>query len=254
MTGVAGWQALFLGGALLGWLTEGVIVSTAYDNFPINLAWTGLNWHALITALAILGLCRAGVHWPVGKQIAALVALGLGGAYFAQFWPLERGAMPGFGPVLFYITGLGLVVPLANLALDRIALVTLPPLWVLAIAPLCLLLIGILQAAYHPDPRRFSVPVLLVLTVWIMHRLGSGRSALDFGAPAPIWRHALFLLAALIMPLLAVPGWRVLQGHPANWPVFVISGVVSVGLWLWLLVRALRKATVPRQAGPQTPS
>ncbi len=247
ITGIAGWKALFLGGALLGWLTEGVIVSTAYDNFPINLVWTGLSWHALITSLSILGLCRAGVHWPVGRQIAALVALGLGGAYFAQFWPLERGTMPGFGPVLFYIAGLGLVVPLANLVLDRIAQLALPPPWVLAIAPLCLLLLGILQAAYHPDPRRLSIPVLLGLTVWIMQRLGSGRSALAFGAPAPVWRHALFLLAALIVPLLAVPGWHLLQGYPANWPVLVISSVLSLGLWLWLLVQAFRRKSAQTQ-------
>ena len=41
--------ALFLTGALYGWLIEGVIVQTMYDFFPFQIAWTGLAWHALIS-------------------------------------------------------------------------------------------------------------------------------------------------------------------------------------------------------------
>ncbi len=43
--------ALFLAGALYGWLIEGVIVQTMYENFPLQISWTGLAWHALISVL-----------------------------------------------------------------------------------------------------------------------------------------------------------------------------------------------------------
>ena len=41
--------SLFLAGALYGWLTEGVLVQTVYENLPVNISATGLSWHALIS-------------------------------------------------------------------------------------------------------------------------------------------------------------------------------------------------------------
>lgn len=35
-------ESLFLGGALVGWLGEGVLVQTLYDHFPLQISWTGL--------------------------------------------------------------------------------------------------------------------------------------------------------------------------------------------------------------------
>lgn len=43
--------AIFLAGALYGWLIEGVIVQTMYDDFPLQVSFTGLAWHALISVL-----------------------------------------------------------------------------------------------------------------------------------------------------------------------------------------------------------
>lgn len=42
---------LFLAGALYGWLVEGVLVSTTYENLPVSISDTGLSWHALLTIL-----------------------------------------------------------------------------------------------------------------------------------------------------------------------------------------------------------
>lgn len=41
--------ALFLAGAVYGWLIEGVIVQTMYEYFPLQISWTGLAWHSLIS-------------------------------------------------------------------------------------------------------------------------------------------------------------------------------------------------------------
>lgn len=46
------WWSVFLSGAFLGWLTEGVVAMTMFGieglPFPITVSWTGLAWHALI--------------------------------------------------------------------------------------------------------------------------------------------------------------------------------------------------------------
>ncbi len=44
--------AVFLAGALFGWLIEGVFVQTAYEQLPFSISFTGLAWHALLTVLA----------------------------------------------------------------------------------------------------------------------------------------------------------------------------------------------------------
>jgi hypothetical protein len=41
MSGVRGWPALFLGGAIMGWLVEGVVVGTMYEAFPFQLVCWG---------------------------------------------------------------------------------------------------------------------------------------------------------------------------------------------------------------------
>ena len=50
---IAAFPALFLAGAVFGWLAEGVVVDTLYGNadnpFPASISFTGLAWHALIS-------------------------------------------------------------------------------------------------------------------------------------------------------------------------------------------------------------
>jgi hypothetical protein len=43
--------AIFLAGAIYGWLGEGLFVQTMYDSFPLNISWTALAWHSLISVL-----------------------------------------------------------------------------------------------------------------------------------------------------------------------------------------------------------
>jgi ABC-type xylose transport system permease subunit len=86
--------AVFLCGAVLGWLAEGVIVKTMYESLPLSIAWTGLAWHALLTVT----VGWYGVRLVLGKRNMALtasvaVALGLVWGFWAIFWWTER-AMP----------------------------------------------------------------------------------------------------------------------------------------------------------------
>ncbi len=239
-SGLAGWKALFLSGAILGWCVEGAIVSTAYDAFPAQLVWTPLAWHALITALAVFGLCRAGPHWRLASQIAALLAVAVAIAFFAQYWPLERKVMPAPELTLLYLAGFGLLVPLANAALDRLGDVPAPRPRVLWIAPALVVSIWAIQTALAPSFVRLAGPLLVMVTFLAMKRLArSEHASLSFGSPAPLWRHAVFMILPIATTLLCIFGWDSWRGMESNVPFALVTGLVGLGLWLWLMVEAL---------------
>jgi hypothetical protein len=93
---IVSFPAVFLAGAVYGWLAEGIVVDTMYGNkdnpFPASVSFTGLAWHALISV-------GVGWYWQARlltagnwKQIAMLsVALGLGWRLWAGWWPAELG-------------------------------------------------------------------------------------------------------------------------------------------------------------------
>ena len=238
-SGLGGWRALFLGGAILGWLSEGVLVSTAYDAFPFQMVWTPLAWHALITGLAVGGIGRAGPRWPLWRQLAALVALGVFCGSFAQFWPLERGAMPGFAAVAVYLIGVSLVVPAANMVLDRIETPTTIT-WAYKIAWGLALLLWVVQGLFAPSVVRLAVPLAIAITLWSMRRLARADPQPSPARlpPAPLWRHGLFLTAPLLTTIIAEIGWTGVGGIEV-WPFALVLSVGGGGLWLWLVGRAV---------------
>ena len=93
---VASFLALFLAGAIFGWLDEGVVVDTLYGSadspFPASISFTGLAWHALIS----VGI---GWYWQgkvlldasSSRIVAFSVSVGLGWGLWAAWWPAELG-------------------------------------------------------------------------------------------------------------------------------------------------------------------
>jgi hypothetical protein len=248
VSGARGAGGVFLAGALLGWLIEGAIVSTMYAAFPLQLVWTGLAWHALITAAGVLGLGRAAVHWPVRRQIALLVTAGLGFGVWGWYWPVERPVLPGLVGVLAYLAGFGLAVPMANMALDRLSPLVRPAWPTLALPWIIVSAVWAIQSLADPTPVRLALPVLLGLTIWSMVQGGRVHrgEALCFGPPAPLWRHALFLLVPVVAALVTVTGWRWFGAVPVNIPVALATGSIGLGLWLRLLWRAYRLRSAAR--------
>lgn len=248
-TRIAGLGGLFLAGALLGFLIEGVVVATMYQIFPFQLVWTPLAWHALITSVCVFGICRAGPHWPLWRHVMALMALGAGGGFFALFWPLDEGRgnqIPGGESVFGYLVGTGCLVVIANILLDRFKKVPVPPRWVRLIAPMLALTVWIVTSFYDPNPVRVFWPLMVGLTIWAMRRLGDGTSPVSIGAPASVWRHLLFLVAPTTMLIVAVPAWENGVAIASNLVVAGITVPLSLGWWLMLLWRAKR---APATAG-----
>jgi hypothetical protein len=96
--------SLFLCGALFGWLTEGVVVRTMYDAFPLQISWTGLAWHALISVC--FGWQRLRLDLLSGSPRRVLgSSLGLGlfwGIWGIFWWTEEPGRIVSTGSFLVF--------------------------------------------------------------------------------------------------------------------------------------------------------
>lgn len=247
--GLGGLSGAFLGGCLVGFLVEGVVVATMYDAFPVQLVWTPIAWHGLVTGAGVFALHRAAVHWPILRQVAAMAALGLGGGVWAAYWPIERAVLPGAAETAAYLIGSGLAAVAGFLILDRIGRVPVPGKWGGTVMPLLAAALFLAQSAVDPRPQRIALPVVAGLTVWAMRRAGRPGAAISFGAAAPVWRHLLFLIAPALTAAIADFVIRGGPGYAVSMPVAVTTGSVGLGWWLWLLWRALVRPVRPHQPG-----
>jgi hypothetical protein len=79
--------ALFLAGAAFGWIAEGVVVQTTYEQLPLSISFTGLAWHALITVWIGWYAVRKSLHSHDSLAILKICALiGLGYGLWAISW------------------------------------------------------------------------------------------------------------------------------------------------------------------------
>ena len=108
---VKGIWALFLAGAVFGWLAEGVIVQTAYDMLPMSISFTGLAWHALIAVwigwYAVQKALLSSSPWP-SIRLSSLIGL-VYGLWAISWWVEPDGKVspvPEFAMFTFTTTGL----------------------------------------------------------------------------------------------------------------------------------------------------
>ena len=69
--------AVFLAGAVFGWLVEGVIVGTTYESLPFSISFTGLAWHAAISVCIGLRLLPAALRRGGWAAILAPISIGM---------------------------------------------------------------------------------------------------------------------------------------------------------------------------------
>lgn len=169
---VRSFPAIFLVGALFGWLVEGLFALTMYGAggipLPFSISWTGLAWHATFIGFAwywmrtqlqsstkktILGAAVLGVLWgvwslawifetpPVTSTAEGFLGYGL---MFTAFYILALHAYAWFGKGPFRASRIEKTV-LAVLCLAYFALVTVPTYQILALVglPVLFLLIYI---------------------------------------------------------------------------------------------------------------
>jgi len=247
-TGVAELAAAALGGAVMGYMAEGVMVGTIYSPLPFFWVWTPLAWHALISGGLVLGIGRAGRALGPGRMALIWAALG---PRRGVLWAIlaKRGhRSPAAGGILaLYLVAFGGLVVLAHLAMDRIGHLPRPPDAALWIAPGFAVLVWVAQRVADLDPLQVILAVVLALLRWTMRRLGQRGARVTLGAPVPVWQHCLVPIAPLIAvglaPLAWAQGWATLA---SNWVVAGITCLLSV-VWLGRLARrAARRVGAPQ--------
>ena len=94
---VADVRRLFLVGALVGWIVEGMVVGTVYETLPLSISWTALAWHAPLSVV---------VGWYVFPRLLgqggrrAWIAAGGGGVAmgaWSAFMSVDAGVDPDPG-------------------------------------------------------------------------------------------------------------------------------------------------------------
>jgi hypothetical protein len=105
--------ALFLAGAIFGWMTEGLVVQTAYESLPLSISFTGLAWHALVSVWIGWYAVQRCLHSPGLRSTFGLAAL-IGvffGVWAITWWVEPDGgvAPPGEFAIFIFSTTLLLI-------------------------------------------------------------------------------------------------------------------------------------------------
>jgi len=86
--------ALFLAGAVFGWMTEGIVVQTTYEDLPLSLSFTGLAWHALISVWVGWYAVRRALYSGLRSTLLLAAAIGFMYGLWALSWWVEPGEVP----------------------------------------------------------------------------------------------------------------------------------------------------------------
>lgn len=112
--------AVFLAGAIYGWLLEGIIVQTTYDDFPLNISFTALAWHAIISVW--IGWYLLPRLMRTGKNLAwVCIGLGIGFGIWSIGWWAETAIAP-IESVALYNFGFGFGLMIAYVGQNRLKL------------------------------------------------------------------------------------------------------------------------------------
>lgn len=210
--------ALFLSGALYGWLSEGVLAGTLYESLPIQISWTGLAWHDLLgVCLGWYGLSRALTH---STKRALLLAAGLGvfwGAWAVMWWqPQEGGFVTPLPVFALHVFTQGGFLTLAFAVFPRVFLpVAFLSRWGRAVLIAIVLAWFALVIVPQQPLALWIAPPLFMLTIFALARTREqesrpSKTMMLLGQKLPWSRY---------LAILAMPGCATL-----TYAVFVLGG------------------------------
>ncbi|MBZ0289605.1 MAG: hypothetical protein K8I30_18425 [Anaerolineae bacterium] len=167
--------AVFLAGALYGWLLEGVIVQTMYDDFPLNISWTGLAWHALISV--VFGWWWLPQRLRAGRALIPCLVFGLGlGLWSTGWWGEPDVAVAPVESIFLYNFTFGLLLIPAYMLRDRFDLATFRASRLEVVGALILLVIYFVFVTIRAQPSALLfLPLSFYLVVLLLLALGKNR-------------------------------------------------------------------------------
>jgi hypothetical protein len=236
---------VFLAGALFGWLTEGVLAQTLYDSFPLNISFTGLAWHGLLTVMVGWWALPRALRAPrPASALLAAALLGLGYGLWAIAWwvdsPPVTATVPALAAYAFTATAL---LSLAYWATSRLDWRTFAPgRWERAGAGLLIALYFVFVTVPAQPLALVILPplVLVVVAALWRHRRRSPPLTPAPRAPITLGRAALLLavpaVATLVYALAAALGARV----ATSIVVYGVTMPLGFAALAWALVRVWR--------------
>ena len=223
--------ALFLAGAIYGWLDEGVIVQTMYDSFPLQISWTGLSWHALLTVCTGWYLIRKALLEPrISRLLWVSVATGLTWGAWSTWWWTENGTILPLESFMVYSVIIGAILIMAYWVSNLIPPASFQPSRTEQIVVTIALL---LYFAFLTVPRNpyalLLLPPCLALSCWALFRhrnTGEGTAIMldELSGNVVCWRY----LCLALLPLSAIITYAVFLLLNAKLPTGMVLYAVTV--------------------------
>lgn len=235
--------ALFLAGAAFGWLTEGVLVQTTYENLPLSISWTALAWHALISVW--VGWYALNVALSAGLRQTALAAASIG--LFFGFWsicwwvePAPEGAITPLTDFAAFAAISSGLLALAYWTYHRTLPSTfMPSRTVQAVAMLLVVLYFVTVAVPAAPVAAIVLPVLTLLVTLALRRnwqMEARPSALTRTTQTvPSWNY----VGLLLLPLTAIGFYAAALAMELTWRTNWITYLITTPLGFILLILAL---------------
>lgn len=246
---VRGLPTLFLAGAVFGWIAEGIVVQTLYDDFPLNISWTGLAWHSLISVIAGWWLVRRALIAPSLLPTLKLAAgLGLFWGAWAVWWWDELGfitPVAGWAAHAYALTALLILAFVVERAAQPNPYgATAVEGWLLAALAAFLFVAGTVP---QQPLALWVLPPLMALVFWALRRHAQVTPQPSLLADVRVlypWPNMVALLALPTAAVMVYAGFVALgHGFPTHWVVFALTMPAGFGLLVWSLILATREAS-----------
>jgi hypothetical protein len=250
--------ALFLAGAVYGWLVEGVAVQTMYDDFPINLSWTGLAWHALITIVVGWYLVRKILldnNYLKTVGVSGVIGIIWGG--WAIYWWIEHNAVTPLWQFALYALAATLVLILSYAFYDLVCPPAFRPTWIeLGFLALITITYFLLVSLRAKPIAGFILPPLLALVYFALKRNRHTETRSDVFAAMQGRVKPLNYLGLLFIPLAAIAVYSLAQflnlRLHTNLPYFYVSTVLGAAMLVLSITKIFIRVLRVEQIKPST--
>jgi hypothetical protein len=242
--------AIFLCGAVFGWLTEGVVVQTVYEDLPLSLSFTGLAWHAAISVLVGWHLVRKALQTGLRPTLVLSMIIGVIYGLWAISWWNEPGER--ITPIMeFAVFALAtqVMVIIAYWVYDHTIAESFSPNRVAEIILGMLILLYFIFVTIPAAPMAaWILPGLLLIVYLTLRRNlkqnGDGSALSITHREAPTWNYA----GLVIIPLAAILVYALaysleLRWH-TNWILHLIATPLGFGLFIVSLIKIWRDKPV----------
>lgn len=234
------WLGVFLGGALLGWGIEGIVVTTTYESLPLSISFTGLAWHALLSVAWGWVLLPRWLTWR-RRGLIQMATVGVLWGLWGTWQGKDSGEFAPAGAFAWYAVVAGIALSAGVIGWLRWRSPHLVSRIVFLVALGLIGLVAAVRVITLPWAPLILGP-LIAGALWSLRRLPRGAPLL-ITEPAPAVQQILagvaIMVTAAIGTYALARGSTVPDGYgPAVYVVTTATGFILFGRALWQARRA----------------